>query len=85
MKNQVPLRALHPLVPSKVAILDKLSTETLLATLKPGGKDCLKARIDGTILDGHHRVQVLRSRSIDVDALPREVILKEDSGFADEK
>jgi hypothetical protein len=38
---------------------------------------CLKVRPDGTILDGHHRVHVLRGRGEDVDALPREVRAKD--------
>jgi hypothetical protein len=78
--NQPPLKSLHALVASKIAILEKLSTELLLKTLAPGAKDGLKTRSDGTILDGPHRVQVLRMRNIDVDALPREVILKENPG-----
>jgi len=56
--------------------LDRLTTEQLQATLTPGRKDCLKARADGTILDGHHRIHVLRARGTDVDALPREIISK---------
>ena len=43
----------------------------------PGQEGCLKTRADGTILDGHHRIYVLRSRGMDVDNLPREVIVKE--------
>jgi GNAT superfamily N-acetyltransferase len=75
---QPPLKALHAIVSSKVAALEKLSTETLLASLIPGSPSCLKTRTDGTILDGHHRIHVLRIRNLDVDALPREVIVKED-------
>lgn len=55
------------------------TTAVLLASLGLGQRDCLKARPDGTILDGHHRVYVLRSRGIDVDTLPREIIVREDS------
>ena len=29
------------------------------------------------MLDGHHRIKVLRERNVDVDLLPREVIEKE--------
>jgi hypothetical protein len=36
----------------------------------------LKARPDGTIIDGHHRIKVLRERGIDVDGLPREMVRK---------
>jgi hypothetical protein len=61
-----------------------LSTEFLLETLAPGADACLKTRSVGTILDGHHRVHILRLRGVNIDALPREVILKEDPGFMDE-
>ena len=82
--DRPPLKKLHLLVPSKLVLLEKLSTELLLETLEPGSKACLKTRSDGTILDGHHRIHVLRMRNIDVDVLPREVILKEDATFMDE-
>jgi len=39
-----------------------------------GEPGALKARPDGTVLDGHHRIVVLRERGFDVDALPREVV-----------
>lgn len=49
-----------------------------MRSLIPGQKDCLKTRPDGTILDGHHRIHILRQRGVDVDvdALPREVNVK---------
>ena len=75
-----PLRPLHPdscLSAPKLAHFEKLATEVLLASLLPGGKDALKTRPDGTILDGHHRVHVLRQRGVDVDRLPREEVVKE--------
>jgi hypothetical protein len=56
--------------------LDCLTTEQLSATLFPGPRDCLKVRPDGTILDGHHRIYILRRRGIDVNALPREIIVR---------
>jgi hypothetical protein len=77
--SSVPLRPLHPddsLSPAKLGQLDRLTTEQLLASLLPVQKDSLKTRQDGTILDGHHRVFILRQRGTDVDSLPREVILK---------
>ena len=64
--------------PVKLRAFDKLSTEEILKTLAPGQECCLKARPDGTILDGHHRVEILRSRSVLVDLLSREVLNKED-------
>jgi hypothetical protein len=37
----------------------------------------LKARLDGTVLDGHHRLSVLVERGEDIDALPREINRRE--------
>jgi hypothetical protein len=49
----------------------------LIHNLKPGQPGSLKVRADGTMVDGHHRIKVLRDRSIDVDSLPREIIPKD--------
>ena len=54
----------------------ELATEVLINSLKPGQTGSLKARPDGTMVDGHHRIKVLRDRGIDVDSLPREVVHK---------
>jgi hypothetical protein len=75
-----PLKPLHPetsLVQSKLDYFKLQSTDHIKQTLQPGEKACLKARPDGTILDGHHRIAILRLRGIDVDVLPREIITKE--------
>jgi ParB-like chromosome segregation protein Spo0J len=75
-----PLKSLHldsSLNVVKLEKMDRLPTEALLASLLPGLKDCLKTRPDGTILDGHHRIHILRQRGIDVDILPRDVVVKE--------
>jgi len=55
-----------------------LSDEELLDSLKPGQPGSLKTRPDGTVLDGHHRIQVLRERGFEVDSLPRVIVTKED-------
>lgn len=76
----LPLKPLHPddsLSRTKLAQFEHLSTDTLRISLLPGQKDCLKARPDGTMLDGHHRIYVLRRRNVNVDALPREIRTKE--------
>ena len=73
----VPLHADETLISSKMDTYRKLSIPTLVESLTPGLKDSLKARPDGTMLDGHHRIKVLRERNVDVDLLPREVIEKE--------
>ena len=77
--RQPPLKSLHSeaaLIKTKLIQFEHLSTDLLKQSLVPGQRDCLKARPDGTILDGHHRIHVLRARGIDVDALPREITMK---------
>jgi hypothetical protein len=79
-KQLPPLKPLHPdsyLNAAKLADFDKLSTETLLDSLGPGSEGCLKTRRDGTILDGHHRICILRRRGVNVDALPRAAITRD--------
>ena len=75
-----PLQPLHPdssLNAGKLAKMERLPTEVLLASLVPGLRDCLKTRSDGTILDGHHRIHILRKRGVDVDRLPRDIVVKD--------
>ena len=75
-----PLKALHPdssLLKSKLEKYGKLSDQELIDSLKPGQQGALKVRPDGTIVDGHHRIKILRDRGVDVDVLPREVIPKD--------
>lgn len=71
-----PLKSLHPetsLVQSKLEYFKLHSTDDLKRTLQPGRKDCPH----GTILDGHHRIAILRIRGVNVDVLPREIIAKD--------
>jgi len=78
--NPPPLRPLHPdssLNAAKLAQIERLSTEAIRDSLQPGGEGCLKTRPDGTILDGHHRIHILRRRGIDVDSLPRDIVVKD--------
>jgi len=80
--SDLPLRPLHPdasLSPAKLREMEGLTTDVLQNSLLPGQKDSLKTRPDGTILDGHHRIYILRRRGVDVDALPREIIVKKES------
>lgn len=80
MADIPPLKPLHAegsLSTAKLAKLEQLSTDQLKESLSPGRQECLKAKADGVILDGHHRIFVLRNRGIDVDALPREIIESE--------
>lgn len=74
-----PLQPLHPdssLSPAKLQQYDKATTEELIGSLQPGQVGSLKVRDDGTMVDGHHRVKILRNRGVDVDALPREIVPK---------
>jgi ParB-like chromosome segregation protein Spo0J len=74
------MQPLHPdssLSPAKLAEYDKLSTPELIDSLKPGQAGSLKIRPDGTIVDGHHRIKILRDRGVDVSALPREIVPKD--------
>lgn len=73
----IPLKPLHPdssLSQSKLAQYAKLSTAELLLSLYPGQPGALKVKPNGTMMDGHHRIKILRVRGINVDTLPREII-----------
>ena len=73
--DKIPLKPLHPdgaLSQPKLTMFRRRSTEELVASLRPGEPGALKVKPDGTIMDGHHRIYVLRERGVDVDALPRE-------------
>ena len=81
--NAHPLRPLHSAELLTQLKLDKfraLETKALVKSLHPGMPGALKARPDGTMLDGHHRIAVLKERGFAVDALPREVIQKSQDG-----
>jgi hypothetical protein len=80
MKNP-PLQQLHDtslLNQTKLKQYARLTTAELIQSLAPGEPGSLKVRDDGTILDGHHRIEILRQRGVNVDELPREVLLKTD-------
>jgi hypothetical protein len=75
-----PLKPLHPnssLNAGKLVKIERLSTDVPLASLLPEQEGCLKTRPEGTILDGHHRIHVLRQRGVDVDYLHRQVVVKD--------
>jgi ParB-like chromosome segregation protein Spo0J len=74
-----PLKPLHPdssLSPAKLEKYARSSTKQLIDSLQPGQAGALKVRPDGTLVDGHHRIKILRERGVDVDSLPREVVPK---------
>lgn len=77
--NKNPLKSLHSdslLIQIKLDQYAKLTTEELIDSLQPGLPGALKTRPDGTMIDGHHRIEILRDRGVDVNSLPREVIPK---------
>ena len=74
------LRSLHSeslLSQAKLDQFRKLSKQELIDSLKPGQVGSLKVRHDGTVIDGHHRIKVLRDCGVDVDLLPREILPKD--------
>ena len=76
-----PLRFLHAessLSQTKIDSFSRLTTDELVESLQPGRTGSLKARPDGIVIDGHHRLKVLKDRGYDVDLLPREVISRDD-------
>lgn len=75
--SQPPLQSLHPdsfLSQPKLAQFRRLTIAELIASIRPGEAGAVKVRPDGTMFDGHHRIQVLRERGVDVNALPREIL-----------
>lgn len=75
------MKPLHPdsgLSQPKLDRFAQLSNNELMESLKPGRPGSLKARPDGTVIDGHHRIKVLRDHGIDVDSLPRETIARDE-------
>jgi hypothetical protein len=63
---------------AKLEWFRRLSTDELKASLAPHQQGSLKARSDGTVLDGHHRIRVLAERGEDIHQFPREKIEKND-------
>jgi len=75
-----PLKFLHSigaLNNVKLDVFRRLLTREVIFSLAPGQHGSLKARRDGTVLDGHHRLHVLFERGEDIDQLPRDIIEKE--------
>lgn len=70
--NKPTFRYAHKLKESTLKHIRTWSTEKITDSLKPGSKSPLTVYKDGTIAQGNHRIQVLRERGINVDALPRE-------------
>lgn len=74
--NQPPLKFLHAessLIELKLKNFRQVSTEDLIKSLEPDTAGALETKADGTIMDGHHHIKILRERGVDVDKLPREI------------
>jgi hypothetical protein len=79
MIDNPPLRPLHltsSLSQAKLNRYARLTTEQLKRSLEPDQEGALKTRPDGTIVDGHHRVEILRRRGVDVNELPRRILFR---------
>ena len=79
--SKPPLKFLHPeknLLKLKLEQFDRLTTQKLIDSLRPGEEQPLTTKPDGTVLEGHHRLKILSGRGINIHDLPRE-ILEEDS------
>lgn len=70
-----PLKPLHPddhFIQLKLEKFRELTTEVLVDSLKPGRENALRVKQDGTVMEGNHRIKILRERYIKVDDLRRE-------------
>jgi hypothetical protein len=77
--SQPPLKFLHEessLNEVKLNQFRKLTTDQILTSLAPNRPSSLKARPDGTLIEGNHRIKILRERGVNVDVLPREIVPK---------
>ncbi len=70
------LKPIHALDPKKLESIRQMSTEDIIRSLAPGQDESLRTRPDGNILQGHHRIEILKERGVNVNNLPREVIPK---------
>jgi len=71
------LRAETTLNHGKLTLFRRLSSEEIKSSLAPGRPGSLKARPDGTVLDGHHRLAILIERGEDINELRREIMERE--------
>ncbi len=76
-----PLRFLHSdstMNRWKLEHFRRLSSAELKVSLLPGQPGALKARPDGVLLDGHHRLHVLAERGENIELLPREIMERDE-------
>ena len=75
-----PLQRIHPdtIYQSGTAKLAlehwrKQPTDVIVRSLAPGGREALRVKPDGRIMNGNTRIKVLQERGYDVNGLPREI------------
>ena len=79
--DQPPLRRLHPdstyrsdqTAKGAAEYWRKQTTPQIVESLRPGTKELLQVRPDGTIGNGNTRIMILQERGFDVNSLPRDV------------
>jgi hypothetical protein len=52
----------------------KQSTDAIVRSLAPGGREALRVKPDGRIMNGNTRIKVLEERGFDLNSLPREIL-----------
>jgi hypothetical protein len=79
--SQPPLRRIHPDATyqsgtAKVALEHwrRQPTDAIIRSLAPGGREALRVKPDGRIMNGNTRIKALEERGFDVNSLPREVV-----------
>ena len=79
--SRSPLQRIHPDATyqsgtAKLALeyWRKQPTDAIIRSLAPGGREGLKVKPDGRIMNGNTRIKVLEERGFDVNTLPREIV-----------
>lgn len=79
-----PLKPIHPDSSLRKSSLDywgKKSNQEIIDSLKPGQREALRVYPDGRIANGNTRIKLLKDRGVDVDSLPREIYIPDQSAF----
>jgi hypothetical protein len=79
--SQPPLQRIHPDTnyqsgTAKFALEHwrRQPTDAIVRSLTPGGREALRVKPDGRIMNGNTRIKVLEERGFDVNTLPREIV-----------
>jgi hypothetical protein len=78
---QPPLQRIHPdatyqsgTAKLALAYWRQQPTDAIVRTLAPGGREALRVKPDGRIMNGNTRIKVLEERGFDVNSLPRDIV-----------